>query len=83
MNSGAINADVITPVFKDLKSGKYKVISFFAKKARGQMARFIIENGVEDPAALKGFETGGYQYDSGQSTARELVFTRDVPPQAS
>ena len=83
VKSGGLNADVITPVFKDLKSGKYKIISFFAKKARGQMARFIIENGVEDPTALKGFETDGYQYNSGQSTARELVFTRDVPPQAS
>jgi cytoplasmic iron level regulating protein YaaA (DUF328/UPF0246 family) len=77
---GALNAEVITPVFKDLKSGKYKIISFYAKKARGQMARFIIDHGLENPAGLKKFDTGGYQYDSSQSTAREWVFTRDMPP---
>jgi len=77
---GALNAEVITPVFKDLKSGKYKIISFYAKKARGQMARYIIENGLEDPAGLKKYKTAGYRYNAGESTARELVFTRDKPP---
>ena len=77
-----LNAEIITPVFKDLKSGKYKVISFYAKKARGQMVRFIIENGMEAPDGLKRFDTDGYRYNPGQSTARELVFTRDVPPGA-
>ena len=75
-----LDADVITPVFKDLKSGKYKIISFYAKKARGQMARFIIENCVETPAALTTFDRDGYRYNAGESTARELVFTRDMPP---
>jgi len=75
-----LNAEVVTPVFKDLKSGKYKVISFYAKKARGQMARYIIENEIEDPAGLRKFRTGGYKYDKAQSTAREMVFTRDTPP---
>ena len=66
-------------MFKDLKSGKYRVISFFAKKARGQMARHIIENEIDDVAALKKFRGGGYRYNAGESTARELVFTRDQP----
>lgn len=83
VKAGSLNAEVITPVFKDLKSGKYKIISFYAKKARGQMARFIIENAIEDPAGLKGFDTDGYRYDAKQSTARELVFTRDQPSSAN
>ncbi|MEH6592847.1 MAG: peroxide stress protein YaaA [Halioglobus sp.] len=80
VQAGKLNADIVTPVFKDLKSGKYKIISFYAKKARGQMARFIIDNQLEDPTALKEFDINGYQYNSSQSTARELVFTRDAPP---
>ena len=77
-----INADIITPVFKDLKSGKYKVISFYAKKARGEMTRYIIENEIEDPAGLRKFRCSGYKYNKAESTARELVFTRDIPPSA-
>ncbi|MFK7975255.1 MAG: peroxide stress protein YaaA [Halioglobus sp.] len=77
-----LNAEVVTPVFKDLKGGKYKVISFFAKKARGQMARYIIDNGLNDPEGMKKFKTGGYRYNRAESTARELVFTRDKPPAA-
>lgn len=78
----SLDADVITPVFKDLKGDRYKVISFFAKKARGQMARFIIENEVQEPDALKKFRTGGYRYNKAESSAREFVFTRDKPPSA-
>jgi cytoplasmic iron level regulating protein YaaA (DUF328/UPF0246 family) len=74
---GALNAEVIVPVFKDKKSGKYKVISFFAKKARGQMSRYIIEQGLTDPDALKRYRVGGYRYSKGDSSAREWVFTRD------
>ena len=76
----ALNADVVTPVFKDLKNEKYKVVSFFAKKARGQMARFIIEKELVDPDDMKKFKADGYRYNSGQSSARELVFTRDKSP---
>ncbi len=75
----SLNAEVITPVFKDLKNGKYRVISFFAKKARGQMARYAIEKGIEDPAGLKRFRVGGYRYNKAESTAREWIFTRDEP----
>jgi cytoplasmic iron level regulating protein YaaA (DUF328/UPF0246 family) len=74
-----LDAEIITPVFKDLKGGKYKIISFFAKKARGQMARFIIERELTEPADLKKFRAGGYRYNKAESTAREWVFTRDTP----
>ena len=74
----ALNAEIITPVFKDLKNGKYKVISFFAKKARGQMARYIIDKRLEDVADIKKFRGGGYRYNKAESTAREWVFTRDA-----
>ncbi|MFV0275723.1 MAG: peroxide stress protein YaaA [Parahaliea sp.] len=79
---GQLDAEVITPVFKDLKNNKYKVISFFAKKARGQMARYIIESELDDVAQLKKFRVDGYRYNAGESSARELVFTRDRPPSA-
>jgi cytoplasmic iron level regulating protein YaaA (DUF328/UPF0246 family) len=75
-----LEADVITPVFRDLKGDKYKVISFFAKKARGQMTRYIIDKGLNDPEGLKKFRGDGYRYNKAQSTAREMVFTRDKPP---
>jgi len=77
-----LDADIITPVFKDLKGEKYKIISFYAKKARGQMARFIIENELNEPDGMRRFKTDGYCYNKAESSARELVFTRDVPPSA-
>lgn len=76
---GALSAEVITPVFKDLKGDKYKMISFFAKKARGMMARYIIDKEVNDVAALKKFKVAGYRYSAAESSARELVFLRDEP----
>lgn len=72
-----LNAEIITPVFKDQKNGQYKVISFFAKKARGMMARYIIESKARDVDALKGFDTAGYQFDEAMSDAKQLVFTRE------
>lgn len=72
-----LNADIITPVFKDLKGGKYKIISFYAKKARGLMAAHIIKNTITDAEQLKGFDAEGYGYNAAMSTAREWVFTRD------
>ncbi|MEQ8516437.1 MAG: peroxide stress protein YaaA [Chromatocurvus sp.] len=79
VSASALDAEVITPVFRDLKSGKYRVVSFFAKKARGQMARYIIENGLDDPEGLKQYRVAGYRYSPKASTAREWVFTRDQP----
>jgi uncharacterized protein len=72
-----LNADVITPVFKDWKNGKYKIISFYAKKARGLMSRYIIENQIDDPEKIKQFDVAGYAYQSAMSSAREWVFTRE------
>lgn len=79
VRASSLDGEVITPIFKDLKNDKYKVISFFAKKARGQMARFIIEKEADDVATLKKFRVAGYRYNAKESTARELVFTRDKP----
>jgi len=75
-----LEAEVITPVFKERKGDQYKVVSFFAKKARGQMARFIIENEMNEPEGLKQFRAGGYRYNKSQSTEREWVFTRQQLP---
>ena len=67
---------VITPVFKDWKNGQYKIISFFAKKARGLMCRYAIKNKVTDAEQLKSFDLGGYQYDESLSQGDTWVFTR-------
>ena len=67
---------LITPVFKDFKNGQYKIISFFAKKARGLMARYIIQQRLTAAEQLKGFDLAGYAYSAEHSTANELVFLR-------
>lgn len=72
-----LNAKITTPVFKDMKNGQYKVISFFAKKARGAMARFIIENRLSSPEQLQDFQWGGYGYNAYLSKPKQPVFTRD------
>ncbi len=72
-----LNAEIITPVFKDWKNGKYKVISFYAKKARGMMARYIINKRLTDPEKLKDFDMDGYRYNAAMSGPREWVFVRD------
>lgn len=71
-----LKVPVITPVFKDLKEGKLKVIAFFAKKARGLMVRFIIDHNIEIIEDLKNFNYEGYAFDTNLSSANELVFTR-------
>lgn len=70
-------AEVITPVFKDWKGGQYKIISFYAKKARGMMAGHIIRQRLKNPEDIKHFEAGGYRYNPAMSSAREWVFSRD------
>ncbi|MGB0640871.1 MAG: YaaA family protein, partial [Myxococcota bacterium] len=67
---------VITPAFKEIRDGKPKMISFLAKKARGMMARHIIENRLESPEGLKSFTSGGYAYDEALSTDTTWTFTR-------
>jgi len=71
-----LKARVVTPVFKDFKNGQYKIISFFAKKARGLMARFIIQQRLSNAEQLKTFDLAGYKYSAEQSKANELVFLR-------
>ncbi|MGY0588477.1 MAG: peroxide stress protein YaaA, partial [Paraglaciecola chathamensis] len=72
-----INAQIITPVFKDQKNGHYKIISFYAKKARGLMTRFIIDQAITDPEQLKRFDYEGYYYCGSESEGNTLVFKRD------
>ena len=72
----ALKVPVITPEFKDYKDGKLKIISFFAKKARGLMVRYIIEHNCQTAEDLKGFNYENYHFDENLSTATKLVFTR-------
>lgn len=72
----ALKVPVITPEFKDYKDGKLKMISFFAKKARGMMVRFIIDTNAETIEDLKGFNYEGYAFDANLSKGNTLVFTR-------
>jgi cytoplasmic iron level regulating protein YaaA (DUF328/UPF0246 family) len=72
-----LKATIITPVFKDLKGDQYKIISFFAKKARGLMTRYIIENRLENPADIKHFDVDGYRFTPSMSSESEWVFIRD------
>lgn len=71
-----LKVPVITPEFKDYKDGKLKMISFFAKKARGMMVRYIIDTNAETIDDLKGFNYDGYQFDANLSKGNKLVFTR-------
>ena len=71
-----INLPVINPVFKDYKNGNYKIISFFAKRARGTMARFIIQNKIKKSEDLIGFDLDGYRYSKKESKENSPVFLR-------
>ncbi len=78
INTANLCVPVVTPVFKDLKNGQYKTLSFFAKKARGLMSRYIIENNLSHPNELKAFCLDGYQFNNELTVNQsELVFTRD------
>lgn len=71
-----LQAEIIKPVFLDEKNGKFKVISFYAKKARGLMSRYIIENRLTRPEQLTAFNTDGYFFDEAASSQNDLVFKR-------
>jgi cytoplasmic iron level regulating protein YaaA (DUF328/UPF0246 family) len=73
---GRLAARVIQPVFKDYRKGRYIIISFFAKKARGAMAAFMIRERIESPAGLEHFGYGGYRFSEGDSDETQLVFLR-------
>ncbi|EKN44451.1 MULTISPECIES: peroxide stress protein YaaA [Pseudomonas syringae group] len=75
----ALNARIIDIEFKDLKNGQYKIISFYAKKARGMMSRFVIEERIDSPEALRAFDVQGYRYNAELSSPSKLVFLRDSP----
>lgn len=74
-----LKATLVNVDFKDLKNGQYKIISFYAKKARGMMARYVIEQQIDSVAALKNFNAQGYYYSAEQSKPNHLVFLRDHP----
>ena len=77
----ALKLRVVTPVFKEDKGdGKPpKIVSFFAKTARGAMARYIVQNRLTDPASLRDFDSGGYAYQADQSDDDTMVFVRPYP----
>ena len=72
-----LDLPVYSPIFKDFKNGKYKIISFFAKKARGSMARFVIQNKIKNPADLNKFNLDGYKYSKKDSSEYSPVFLRN------
>lgn len=73
-----LDARVVTPVFEDWKGGRYKIISFHAKRARGLMARFAVENRIDTPEKLKDFDLEGYAFDSQASNEATFVFRRRI-----
>jgi cytoplasmic iron level regulating protein YaaA (DUF328/UPF0246 family) len=71
-----LKARIITPAFKENKNGDYQMISFFAKRARGLMSRFVIQNNISDPEEMKAFDLEGYFYNNQLSKGDNWVFTR-------
>ena len=71
-----LKAEIVTPEFREGKNGTYKMVSFFAKKARGMMTRFILQNGIEEEEHLRAFDSEGYCYNSHLSEKGRPVFTR-------
>lgn len=77
VKTNSLNAKIITPIFKDKKGDKYKIISFYAKKARGLMCRYVIDNNITQVEKLKGFDVEGYSYNQAMSSDTDWVFTRE------
>ncbi len=75
----ALRARVITPVFMEERDGAAKIVSFYAKKARGMMARFVVQERIDQPEGVKGFCHGGYAFQPAESSAERLVFLRKYP----
>lgn len=76
VNVKDLNAEIITPAFKEKKGDEYKMVGFFAKKARGMMSRYIIDNRIESPKELLQFDVDGYKYSKELSSQTEPIFTR-------
>ncbi|WP_297768133.1 peroxide stress protein YaaA [uncultured Roseovarius sp.] len=79
VDRGALRLRIVTPVFMEEKAGTPKIVSFYAKKARGAMARFIIQHRLDDADALRDFDTGGYRYEATLSEPDKPVFLRAHP----
>ena len=77
MKSLEKSANIISPAFKDLSKGKYKIISFYAKKARGLMASWILRNKIQKEEDLINFNIGGYYFSETESSKNVPVFLRD------
>ncbi|MDR5732240.1 MULTISPECIES: peroxide stress protein YaaA [Caballeronia] len=73
-----LDVPVVSPVFEDWKGGRYKIISFHAKRARGLMARYAVQNRIDEPEALKGFDSEGYRFDAKASNDTTYVFRRRI-----
>jgi cytoplasmic iron level regulating protein YaaA (DUF328/UPF0246 family) len=76
INPGELTGRIITPVFKEYRKGAYRIISFNAKKARGHMSRFIIQNRLTNPEDIKAFNVADYAFNPDLSSSSEFVFTR-------
>ncbi len=76
----ALAVEVITPIFKERKGDDYKIVSFFAKRARGLMAAYIVKNRLRHSAALQQFALAGYRYNAQLSSGNDWVFTRETAP---
>jgi hypothetical protein len=77
INKKKLVTNMVSPIFKDMKNGKLKIISFYAKKARGMMVRYILDNEINNEQDLKGFNRGGYSFSSEETEiSNELVFIR-------
>ncbi len=79
IDASRLNARIVTPTFKDLKNGRYRFMSFFAKRARGMMASYLVKNRVNTLKALREFDWGGYYYSEDLSRGDDWVFLRDKP----
>ena len=77
LDTKKLKANIIKPSFKDFKNGPYKVLSFFAKKARGMISAYIIKNRITKPEHIKGFNAEGYSFNAELSNDTEWVFTRN------
>ncbi len=78
IKADTVKADIITPVFKDWRNGEFKLISFFAKKARGTMSAWVLKNKVKTIDKLIEFDLDGYQFDAIESGSSKLVYTRKL-----
>lgn len=80
VDRAALQAPVISCHFRESRDGQDRVISFYAKRARGLMVRFAVDGRIDRPEALKAFDAEGYKFDAAASTAADWIFTRPQPP---